>query len=80
MVIAHFTDYAEFKTNVPLLLPTAADNVFLARDGTTVNTGITIVAFDLFGSLVLRCTQMTKPPTLTTDFPKLKFVSDALIV
>jgi hypothetical protein len=80
MVTAHFTDYNEFKTQVPNLLPTSADNVFLARDGTPVNTGCTIVAFDLFGGLVLRCVQMTKPPTLLTDFPKLKFVSDIQVV
>jgi hypothetical protein len=80
MVIAHFTDYNDFKAQIPILLPTTADNVFLARDGTPVKTGCTIVAFDLFGGLVMRCTQMSKPPTLTTDFPKLKFVSDIQIV
>jgi len=80
MVTAHFTDYAAFKANIPILLPTNADNVFLARDGTDINTGITIVAFDLFGCLALRCTQMVKPPTLLTDFPKLKFVADVQVV
>jgi len=80
MVVAHTTSYPEFKTLVPALLGSGADVTVLCRDGGAINTGCTIVAFGLASQLAIRCTQLSKPLTLATDFPKVKFVTDVMLI
>jgi hypothetical protein len=80
MVIGTVTAYADFKTLTAAMLGTGSEVQYLARDGIAVNTGITLVAFAQTGQLVLRTMQVTKPPTLATDFPKLKYVTDIQMV
>ena len=82
MILAHFTDYAAFKTAANALLGavgTTAAVHLLVRDGTPVNTGCTMVCYHEAQQVALRCTQMAKPPTLTTDFPKLVYVADLMV-
>lgn len=80
MILVHYTDYKTYKTDVPAVLGTGSNVKTFIRDGIAVGTGLTIIAADVTEQLVMRCTQVTKPPTLALDFPSAKYVADVQVV
>ena len=75
MVTIYFVNYADFKTQVPLLLGTGAAVRTLVRDGTPINTGFEVMSMELTEQLALKFGAMSKPPTFDTDFPKRVYVT-----